>query len=82
MSLLPGDAEGGDLVDEVDVPHEHAPAAVTLEADFVQRLPGILAFVHGTICSSDPGPDHRVTIVFGASVISAVKVYVCFAPSS
>ena len=39
-----------------------------------------LTFVHGTICSSDPGPDHRVTIVFGASVISAVKVYVWFAP--
>ena len=45
--MLPVNAEWGDLVDEVDVPHEHAPAAVTLEADFVQRLPGILAFVHG-----------------------------------
>ena len=30
--LLPVDAERGDLVDEVDVPHEHAPAAISLEA--------------------------------------------------
>jgi hypothetical protein len=44
--LLPFDAEWRDLVDEVDVTDEHAPAAIPLETQIVQYLTCFLALFH------------------------------------
>ena len=41
--LLSVDAEGGDLVDKVDVPHEHSSAAVQVETKVIEDFSGILA---------------------------------------
>jgi hypothetical protein len=44
--LLPFDAEWCDLVDEIDVSDEHAPAAIPLETQIVQYLTCVLALFH------------------------------------
>jgi hypothetical protein len=41
--LLPFDAEWCDLVDEIDVSDEHAPAAIPLETQIMQYLTCVLA---------------------------------------
>jgi len=41
--LLSVDAEGGDLVDKVDVSHEHSSAAVPGETKPIEDCPGILS---------------------------------------
>ena len=43
LLLLSVDAEGGDLVDKVDVPHEHSSAAVQVETKVIEDFSGILA---------------------------------------
>jgi hypothetical protein len=44
--LLPIDAEWSDFVYEVDVTHEHSPAAVSLETQIKKYLTCVLTFFH------------------------------------
>ena len=41
--LLSVDAERGDLVDKVDVPHKHSSAAVQIETKVIEHISGFLA---------------------------------------
>ena len=47
--LLSVDTERGDLVDEVDVPHEHSSAAVQVETKVIEDFSGILALCESTL---------------------------------
>ena len=54
--LLSVDAEGGDLVDKVDVSHEHSSAAVQVESKVIEDLSGILALRESCLLYTSPSP--------------------------